>query len=52
MSCKGSYWSFLSSEERYVSLYVGYLPEGQMYFHDILLYWDAAPKLAVDKSIS
>jgi len=46
------YWSLLSSEEKYESPYVVYLPEGHMDFHDILLYEDAAAKLAVDKAIS
>jgi hypothetical protein len=35
------------SEEKYESPYVVYLLEGHKDFHDILLYYDAAAKLAI-----
>jgi len=42
----------LSIEEKYISSYVVYPPEKHIYFHNILLYWDAAAALAIDKAIS
>lgn len=44
--------SSLSIIAKQESPYVVYLPEGRIYFHDILLYLDAAARLTVDKAIS
>ena len=38
LSCKGTYWRLIFSKETYESPCVVYLLEGQMNFHDIVLY--------------
>jgi len=48
---QGFILSLLPIEEKYISPYVVYPPEGYTYFHDILLYQDYAVKLVVDKAI-
>jgi len=42
----------LSIEKKYESLYVAYPQERHTNFHDILFYWHAVAKLAVDNAIS
>jgi len=49
---QGLLLSSLSTKEKYKSPYVVDPPEGHTYFDNILLYKDAAAKLAVDKGIS
>ena len=48
---QGFILSLLSIEEKYESPYVVYPPAGHTYFHSILLYQNAAAKLAVDNAI-
>jgi len=48
---QGVILSLVSIKGNYESPYVVYLPEGDTYIHNSLLYQDAAAKSAVDKAI-